>query len=235
MLNDVLDKVRAECTDEAGNEDKKKLGTTFENMVVRYLTTDPIQKQGITKLYLWSTFPHRYALTRGQDTGIYIVAETENEREYIAIQCKCYAKDSTVVLDDLGNFFNLSGKKFFINNIECKFTRRIFVATTNKWTKHAEDSFNNQDPPASRITLKNLEESGVDWEKIYEGLSGERARSKIHKLFDYQEAALKAVCEHLKDHDRCKLIMSLVKINNLLKKHPRLTRTANSKFFIFSN
>jgi hypothetical protein len=32
-----------------------------------------------------------------------------------------------------------------------------------------------------------------------------------------------------------KEFMSLVKINNLLKKHPRLTRTANSKFFIFSN
>jgi hypothetical protein len=31
------------------------------------------------------------------------------------------------------------------------------------------------------------------------------------------------------------LHLSLVKINNLLKKHPRLTRTANSKFFIFSN
>ncbi|MDR0751775.1 MAG: DEAD/DEAH box helicase family protein [Christensenellaceae bacterium] len=231
MLNDILDKIRSECTNEEGILNTKKLGASFENLVMGYIVTDPVQNEDIGEIYLWKDFPHRYALNRGQDTGIDIIAKTKTDGNYIAIQCKCYNKDQTINLDDLGNFFNLSSKKFFVNGIECKFMRRIFVTSTDKWTSHAEDSFINQDPPAIRILLKDLEDSGVDWEKIYAGFSGETARPKIHNLFDYQEEALKAVCEHLKDHDRCKLIMACGAGKTLVSLHVAM-QVANETFLV---
>ncbi|MDR0751831.1 MAG: DEAD/DEAH box helicase family protein [Christensenellaceae bacterium] len=230
MLNEVLDKVRAECRDDEGNLDEKKLGNAFETMVMGFIATDPIRRTGITEICLWKDFPQRHALSRGQDTGIDIVAKTKND-EYIAIQCKCYKKENTVTLNDISNLFALASRDFYVNDIKYSFAYSIVVASTDKWSPHAENAFQNQNPPAIKISLTDLENSGVDWEKIYKGIKGELARPKIHKLFDYQEKALKKVCEHLKDRDRCKLIMACGAGKTLVALHAAMN-LANETFLV---
>ncbi|MDR1405339.1 MAG: hypothetical protein LBJ20_07245 [Candidatus Methanoplasma sp.] len=48
---------------------KSNLGTKFEELMVRYLRTDPVYSEKIDKAYLWSRFPFRSQLG-GHDTGI---------------------------------------------------------------------------------------------------------------------------------------------------------------------
>lgn len=47
----------------------------------------------------------------------------------MAIQCKCYDPDATLDKRDIDSFLALSGQE--------QWTRRIIVATTDHWSRHA--------------------------------------------------------------------------------------------------
>ena len=57
----------------------------------------------------------------------------------------------------MDSFFTESGKK--------PFDERLIIATTNKWSRHAEESPKDQQINTHRITLNDLRHLGVDWDK----------------------------------------------------------------------
>ena len=55
---------------------KADLGTRFEELIARYLTTDPLYSSQLEKVWTWNTFPFRKDIS-DHDTGIDLVAKTK--------------------------------------------------------------------------------------------------------------------------------------------------------------
>lgn len=182
-------------------------GTRFERLMQAYLKTDPRYTSELKEVWLWNEFPYRSDFG-GKDTGIDIVAKTYKD-EYWAIQCKCYQEETRITKPDVDTFLSTSSKIFFDEKgAQQKFSHRLWVSTTNKWNSEAENTIKNQDPPVSRLSLLELEESPVDWDKLDEGISGSGARAKKKTPMKHQLKAINDTHEYFKSKDRGKLIMA---------------------------
>ena len=182
-------------------------GNRFERLIQAYLYTDPKYKH-LEKIWLWNEFPYRNSLGGG-DTGIDLVAQTV-EGDYWAIQCKCYQDDARISKEEVDTFLSTSGRSFEDSSSNrVKFSNRLWVSTTNKWTSTANDTLRHQDPPVTRINLTDLEEAPVDWLKIDEGIYGEKARTAKKQLRFHQKDALEKTKTYFDlGHNRGKLIMA---------------------------
>ena len=182
-------------------------GNRFERLMQAYLKTDPRYTSELKEVWLWNEFPYRNDFG-GKDTGIDIVAKTYKD-EYWAIQCKCYQEETRITKPEVDTFLSTSSKIFFDENgAQQKFSHRLWVSTTNKWNAEAENTIKNQDPPVSRLSLLELEESPVDWDKLDEGISGSQARAKKKIPMKHQLKAINKTHEYFKSKDRGKLIMA---------------------------
>lgn len=175
----------------------RDLGDMFERLIAKYLVTDPLYKEQFSNVWLWQEFPKR---GNKPDTGIDLVAEDRNTGEYCAIQCKFYDPSITLQKADIDSFFTASGKTIF--------TSRIIISTTDKWGVHAEEACRNQNPPVTKITVTDLENSPIDWSHF--SLTSPQAIKLQDKktLRDHQKLALDKVLEGFKEDDRGKLIMA---------------------------
>lgn len=181
-------------------------GDRFERLIQAYLYTDP-KYTHLTKIWLWSEFPFRKDFG-GHDVGIDLVAQTA-EGEYWAIQCKCYQEDARISKEEVDTFLSTSGRSFEDSKgIRTKFYRRLWVSTTNNWSSKANETLQNQDPPVTRINLSDLQEAPVEWNKIDEGIFGEKARTAKKKLRFHQKDALLKSLDYFKHDSRGKLIMA---------------------------
>jgi predicted helicase len=175
----------------------RDLGDMFERLIAKYLVTDPLYKEQFSNVWLWQEFPKR---GNKPDTGIDLVAEDRNTGEYCAIQCKFYDPSITLQKADIDSFFTASGKTLF--------TSRIIISTTDKWGVHAEEACRNQNPPVTKITVHDLEESPIDWSH-FSLTSPQSIKLKDKKtLRDHQKLALDKVLDGFKEDDRGKLIMA---------------------------
>ena len=66
---------------------------------------------------------------------------------------------------------------------------------------NAEEAIQNQNPPVSRIGLKDLEISPVDWDKLLEGVEGRPARLEGKRPMAHQLKAISEAYIHYLDHD----------------------------------
>jgi len=197
----VLNKYRASSYSEV---DK---GTKFEELIARYLVTDPLYETKIDEVWLWKNFPGNKQIGI-HDTGIDIVVKTKYD-EYWAIQCKCYNEEYEVTKKDVDTFITTSGRKFKDEiGDERFFDERILFATTNNWSSNAVAATEGQHIPVTRIKLSNLEEAAVDWDAIEEGVHGKEARKKKYELRGHQQEALDKALEHYKTHDKGQMIMA---------------------------
>lgn len=180
------------------NVSKREVGDIFENIIKHYLETDGLYKNRFSKVYKWTEFP----LRQTGDTGIDLVAELKNEEgKYCAIQCKFYDKDTVISKDDVDSFLSASGKDIF--------KERIFISTTNKWGKNAEDAISNQTIPVSRIGLAELYNSSIDWGKFdYQKPSDSLLQKPKKQPRPHQQQAIQNTLEGFKNADRGKLIMA---------------------------
>ncbi|WP_375672162.1 MULTISPECIES: DEAD/DEAH box helicase [unclassified Bartonella] len=178
----------------------RELGTLFENLVMVYLTNDPLQKQEYEKVQTYLEWAKEHD-EDGTDIGIDLIATIRDEGGYAAIQCKCYDASHIIKKEDIDSFIAASGKKIF--------TRRILVdSTETDWSDNVELTCEGQEVRIQRINLFDLENSQIDWGAYKEqGQAVLKEKSK-KKLLDHQKEALKAVCEGLKEADRGKLIMA---------------------------
>ncbi|MDR0751198.1 MAG: DEAD/DEAH box helicase family protein [Christensenellaceae bacterium] len=199
-IYNVLEKIKTNISN------KSKQGTSFELLICYYLLTDPKYFNEIMNVWLWSAFPYKNQFGTGHDVGIDIVVCTK-DLKYWAIQCKFYAENTKITKSDIDTFMSTSSRHFKVGDFYESFSLRILISTSDNWTQNALASFENQHPPATRISMNKLQESGVDWQKLYDGITGIHARAQIYDLFDYQKKAVSLACNYFETNVRGKLIM----------------------------
>lgn len=200
-FSDVLKKFRREAFSE---RDK---GARFELLMKKYMLSEPTYEGRFKQIWLWNEFPYRKDLS-GKDTGIDLVAQTV-EGDYWAVQCKCYDEKAYIDKAGVDSFLSTSSKSFYNENMETvQFAQRLWISTTNNWNGEAENTIKNQNPPLIRISLTDLENSNVDWDKLVNGEEGKSARKQKKTPRDHQNKAISNVNEHFKGNDRGKLIMA---------------------------
>jgi len=176
---------------------EREKGTYFEELILCYLRNEATYRDLYSDVWTYGDWAKLQGLD-GRDTGIDLVAKTSGTGEYHAIQCKLYAEDYRLQKADIDSFFTASGKK--------PFTHRIIIATTDKWSEHAEDALQNQQPPVSKIDLHDLENSQIDWTKYQPKATPVLKPKKT--LREHQQTALARVELGLQSADRGKLIMA---------------------------
>lgn len=206
LLFMTFNQILADFRDNSFTERHK--GARFERLVRSWLKSDP-RYNNLSKVWLWEEFPAR-AEFGGADTGIDLVAKTETG-EYWAVQCKCYKEDAVINKNDVDSFLATSSRNFEDESSARKvsFAQRMWISTTSHWGKNAEEAIQNQNPPFIRVGISDLENSAVDWQKIYDGMEGKDAlRSDKKQLMEHQIRAVEETEEYFKENERGKLIMA---------------------------
>ena len=181
-------------------------GTKFELLIKNWFLTTKLYSDNIKEIWLWDKFPYKNQFG-GSDSGIDLVIHNL-EDEYLAIQCKFYKQNSEISKSDVDTFISTSAKLFEVNGVKKKFSSRIFISTTNNWSKKASELIENQEIPVIRISLNELEDSDVDWSKIYLGKLGSEAKKASKIIRSHQKEARESVHKYFKENDRGKLIMA---------------------------
>lgn len=178
------------------SQTEREKGTYFEKLILDYLTNEASYKDLYTKVWTYADWAREQGLNE-QDAGIDLVARTTTG-EFHAVQCKLYADDYTLQKGDIDSFFTASGKK--------SFSHRLIVSTTDKWSHHAEEALRDQQPPVTRLTLSDLEESQIDWSRYQPNATVAIRPKKTPR--PHQSQAIEAVRLGLQSADRGKLIMA---------------------------
>ena len=190
---------------EASNFSQRDKGTDFERLSLDFLTNEPTYKDQFTKVQMYSDWAkeHKDLESDARDIGVDLVGtnvmtDDDKEQTYTAIQCKFYAADRVVSKKDINSFIAASGKSYY--------SKRMIIATNNKWGPNVIKTFENQDIPTTIITREKLANSSIDWSSYL------KTQGKVEvikrTLRDYQKEALNDVIEGFKTHDRGKLIMA---------------------------
>jgi len=189
-------------------------GYRFERLMQAYLKTTTLYANLFEEVWLWTEFPFHDQFG-GKDTGIDLVARTV-DGAYWAIQCKCYAADTSIDKPDVDTFLSTSGKLFETESGTTGFVQRLWISTTNKWSSTADQTIRNQNPPVTRLNLIDLENDDVDWSSLEQGIFGVASRSKPFTIREHQQQAIDQTHAYFKideatgqpAHTRGKLIMA---------------------------
>ncbi len=176
---------------------EREKGTYFEELILAYLRNEATYKDLYSQVWTWAEWAPANGFT-AKDDGIDLVAQEAGTGAIHAIQCKFYDPDYRLQKKDIDSFFTASGRK--------PFAHRVIVSSTDHWSEHAENALIDQQPPVSKITLHDLEESQIDW-ACFEPKAPVVLKER-KKLRPHQENALAAVRAGLKEADRGKLIMA---------------------------
>ena len=195
---DVLDKIRLETSTTVA------LGDRFERLTQQFFLTTPLYQDLIENnlVWLWKDFPYKDT----NDLGIDLVVKTK-EDGYWAIQCKCYQPNNNVNTSDLGKFVAKTQAGFVIDGKKMTYSRMCLI-TTSSLTNNASDTWHKQDIPKDIIYSGILDDSGVDWEKLYNNIYGKDAQLEKKSLRLHQTEALNNTNIHFQSNDRGKLIMA---------------------------
>lgn len=197
----VLDKYRKISFSE------KDKGDRFERLMQAYLMTDPKYSHQFKTVWLWNEFPYKTDLG-GNDTGIDLVAIT-HDNDYWAIQCKCYQDTSTIDKPAVDSFLSTSSREFKVESLKTtRFAQRLWISTNNSWGPNANEAIKNQNPPVTRINLHDLMDAPVDWEKLEQGIHGEKGRTEKKKLYPHVLEVRDKVFDYFKENERGRLIMA---------------------------
>ena len=189
-----------------GSASEREKGGKFERLMRGYLLTSPIYATTLKTVWMWHDFPFRSQFG-GSDLGIDLVAQSY-EGEFWAIQCKCYLDGTAIDKAEVDSFLSTSGKSFFTDARQVNFAHRLWISTTNKWGANAEQTIENQMPRVNRISLYDLENDAIDWEKLQQGIFGDGSRQKKFEVMEHQQKALDNAKEYFKSHDRGKMVMA---------------------------
>ena len=188
--------VLRELADDAQSAVEK--GRSFERLVKAFLEQDKAQSERFARVWLWGDWPGNGGR---HDTGIDLVAEERDTGGLVAIQCKFYGEDNSIALEQLNKFLTAYGA--------IQFASGIMVATTDNWTRNAEAAIREaRDKPVTRWGPDIFENSSIDWSAFDLDNPSGAVRRPTKDLRDYQQEALNAVIDGLKQHDRGKLIMA---------------------------
>lgn len=203
-IHDILHDIRLKAQTE------KEKGTDFERLMKLWFMTDP-RYSNLEKVWLWEEFPCRKDFG-GKDLGIDLVARTEYG-DYWAIQCKCYAEDATIDKAAVDSFLANASRTFVDPETfqTQEFSNLIWVQTSRKrWGTNAEIAIHGLSKPFNRISLYDLENSPVDWDKLKEGVFGKAAKLSGKKPRKHQLEAMSKAHAHFieQGNERGKLVMA---------------------------
>jgi predicted helicase len=189
-LQDLLEHYRKTAKNERDKGDK------FERLTKFFLENDSRFSDRFSDVWIWNKFPENEGKV---DTGIDLVAKEKYSDGYCAIQCKFYGDKTTVDKSNIDSFFTASGKDIY--------TSRLIFATTDNWTKHAEDALKNQKIPINRMTTDDMENGSIDWEQFNVDSFTAPQRRK-NGIREHQKKALENVIKGFSSSERGKLIMA---------------------------
>ena len=171
-------------------------GLVFERLIKAFLSQDPLFHERFSRVWLWSEWHGR----RGErDTGIDLVGE-ERDGGVCAIQCKFYGDGEYIGRDEIDSFL--------VNSARRPFTARIFVSTTERWTKNAEKVLADQNVPVQRIGIAELATSPFDWSRFDPDHPDQLPRRRPKQVRPHQRAAIDDVLAGLEQCERGKLVMA---------------------------
>ena len=188
----------------SSSQSKSDQGSKFEILMQAYFLTSSLYSEIYEQVWLWHEFPY----SDTHDVGIDLVAKLRDKDEFCAIQCKFYDENNSVSKDDVDTFLSASGKAFYIDGVEHRYSERIIVSTTDKWSSNAEETIVGQLPPVTRIRLQDLKDSEIDWDSFtLDKVENMKVCSK-KKERPHQIEAIDAVINGFKEAERGKLIMA---------------------------
>lgn len=199
-FSEVLDQLRE-------NQPQGKYGLAFEKLMVNFFKTDPVLSAQFDEVQRWDKW--RYNGGKA-DTGIDLVARRKDDGKWVAIQAKFYKPTTSIQKQHIDSFFEASGRSFETESSVEHFVHRYIISTTDKWSKNAEDTLENQQIPTSRIGFNQIAESPVNWDVVFPG-SEMQVRLTRRETFEprpHQQQAIENVMAGFNTHDRGKLIMA---------------------------
>lgn len=201
---DGFDKILAQLR--AASTSKSNQGTMMERLIKQFLLVSPLYSRVYDKVWLWTEFPYN---SNQHDLGIDLVAHIRGEDDgYCAVQVKFYDETHAVQKADVDTFLSASGKPFYIDGVPVYFQQRLIVSTTDKWSSTAENTIIGQRPPVNRIRLKDLRDSGIDWDSFTLDSIESMKQAPKKQPRPHQREAIKSVLSGFTEHDRGKLIMA---------------------------
>ena len=201
---DGFDKILAQLR--AASTSKSNQGTMMERLIKQFLLVSPLYSRVYDKVWLWTEFPYN---GNQHDLGIDLVAHIRGEDDgYCAVQVKFYDETHAVQKSDVDTFLSASGKPFYIGGVPVYFQQRLIVSTTDKWSSTAENTIIGQRPPVNRIRLKDLRDSGIDWDSFTLDSIESMKQAPKKQPRPHQREAIKSVLSGFAEHDRGKLIMA---------------------------
>lgn len=177
-------------------------GERFERLMRNFLLTYPVWRGIVADVWRWKDFPYRNELG-GKDLGIDLVVKTVGG-DFWAAQCKFYAESSAITKSAVDSFISNSSRTF---NGGKKFSRRLWIATSDNFTDNAREMLKNQSPAVEIINLATLRRAQVNWTRLDNGFFNEDALIS-RQLRDYQLDAINAAQVHYQNHTRGQLIMA---------------------------
>ena len=183
------------------SDTKTQQGRLFERLMKTFLAQDPIYKERFSNIWLWSEWA---ALGHpgfdGRDTGIDLVAE-EQSGGYCAIQCKCYARGTTISKTDIDSFISASNRD--------PFASRMIIDTGDSWGTNARKTIYGLKPECTVLRFGDLASRQINWPDLVSE-SPENLSIKVESfdLLPHQKTALDDVVNGFDKHDRGKLIMA---------------------------
>ena len=199
-LTQILDELRAQSIDELHK------GKLFERLIAKYLKTDPAYANKLAQVWSWAAWPHRPADWKADNTGIDLIAQTV-DGEFWAIQCKFYDDDSALKKEHIASFLADSQKVFEVDGEKQTFAFRLFVSTTAKLGKGAEDVITDQ-PNFGILYFEDLDAAPVQWDAVSILQPEHLPEREKKQLREHQHEAIAAAVEGFAEHDRGKVIMA---------------------------
>ena len=166
----------------------------------RYFAEDPLYQERFVNVWLWADFAAQQSRFDGVDTGIDLVAE-EREGGYCAIQCKCYAPDTTISKAHLDSFISASDRE--------PFTSRIFVDTGHEWGPNARKTVDGLRTPCTVLRFGDLAERPFDWPDLTKEEPEALALRRVaFTLRPHQQEAFNDVVQGLQENNSGTLVMA---------------------------
>ena len=212
---------------------KREKGDFFERLMKAYLLNAPKYSATIKEVWLWNDFPFKKDFGTGKDVGVDLVAKTYSG-EYWAVQCKFYERTTRINKEDVDTFLATSGRQFHDEKGQARqFANRLWIATSDNWSKEADEVRKGQTINFSQITLYDLENEPIDWEALANGAPPQEVVCNKRELRDHQKEALDLFHEHFKYANRGRLIMACGTGKTFTSLRIAENETANSGLVLF--
>lgn len=179
-------------------------GHKFEQLILRFLQTDPTYAAHFREVLLWPDFARTRQLKTTTDLGIDIVALTHDD-SLAAIQCKFYAESTTLNKPEIDSFLSAASATYrSADGHTYAFHERYLVTTTQLYGHNAREIL--EQSGAVEINIEKLENSPVDWCQL--ALGNQLPPRQPATPRDYQQTIIERTHQHFLSHNRGTLVMA---------------------------